>query len=35
MSQELQLGKYEFYSYEFDEREQPALQDLEKLWKIP
>ena len=29
MSQELQLGKYEFYLYEFDEdRETPSLEEL-------
>ena len=29
MNQELQLGKYEFYPYEFDEdREVPSLEEL-------
>ena len=29
MNQELQLGKYEFYPYEFDEdRETPSLEEL-------
>lgn len=31
MSQELQLGKYEFYPYEFDKDETPTLEELKKL----
>ena len=36
MNQELRLGKYEFYPYEFDEdREVPSLEELlERYWKI-
>ena len=33
MSQELQLGKYEFYPYEFDKDKTSALEDLKKLLK--
>lgn len=33
MSQELQLGKYEFYPYEFDKDKTPTLEDLKKLLK--
>ena len=33
MSQELQLGKYEFYPYEFDKSKTPTLEDLQKLLK--
>jgi hypothetical protein len=33
MSQELQLGRYEFYPYEFDEDKTPTLEDLKKLQK--
>lgn len=31
MSQELQLGKYEFYPYEFDKSKTPTLDDLREL----
>lgn len=31
MSQELQLGKYEFYPYEFDKSKTPTLEELEEL----
>ena len=30
---EIQLGKYEFYPYEFDKSETPTLEDLKKLLK--
>jgi len=33
MTQELQLGKYEFYPYEFDKDKIPTLEDLKKLLK--
>jgi len=33
MSQELQLGKYEFYPYEFDKSETHSLEDLTALLK--
>ena len=33
MTQELQLGKYEFYPYEFDRDKTPTLEDLKKLLK--
>ena len=36
MSQELQLGKYEFYPYEFDEDgEVPSLEELLEFLKSP
>lgn len=31
MSQELQLGKYEFYPYEFDKSKTPTLEELKDL----
>jgi len=31
MSQELQLGKYEFYPYEFDKSDTPTLEELVEL----
>ena len=31
MSQELQLGKYEFYPYEFDKSETSTLDELRKM----
>jgi hypothetical protein len=33
MSQELRIGKYEFYPYEFDKNQTPTLEDLRKLLK--
>jgi hypothetical protein len=33
MSQELQLGKYEFYPYEFDKSKTLTLEDLKELRK--
>lgn len=31
MSQELELGKYEFYPYEFDEGQAPTLDELREM----
>ncbi len=31
MSQELQLGKYEFYPYEFDAGQAPTLEELREM----
>lgn len=31
MSQELQLGKYEFYPYELDKSKTPTLEELKTL----
>lgn len=33
MSQELQLGKYKFYPYEFDNRKTPTLEEIVELWE--
>ena len=31
MSQELKLGKYEYYPYEFDNNETPTLEELREM----